>query len=50
MKIVKVKDYDEMSRYAADYLVKRIAELDKPVLGLATGSTPEGLYEELIKK
>src|SRR5690606_7743327 len=50
MKIVKVKDYDEMSRYAADYLAKRIAKLDKPVLGLATGSTPEVLYEELIKK
>ena len=40
MKIVKVKDYDEMSRYAADYLVKRIAELDKPVLGLTYWINP----------
>lgn len=49
MKIVKVKDYEEMSQYAADYLIKRINEIDRPVLGLATGSTPEGMYEKLIQ-
>src|SRR5690625_7941788 len=29
--------------------MKEIKELEQPTIGLATGSTPEGLYKELIK-
>src|SRR5690625_1936582 len=45
MNITKVKDYEEMSSRAAEYLLKKIVKLKKPVIGLATGSTPEGLYK-----
>ncbi|MFD1607472.1 glucosamine-6-phosphate deaminase [Oceanobacillus luteolus] len=48
MHIIRVKDYDALSEKACNYVVNQIRKLDKPVLGLATGSTPEGLYERLI--
>lgn len=50
MKIIKTKDYAEMSQKACERIVDRLATLENPVLGLATGSTPEGLYECLIEK
>lgn len=49
MKIIVVEDYKEMSRKAAEILIKKVQEKQNAVLGLATGSTPVGLYEELIK-
>ncbi|HLS60944.1 MAG TPA: glucosamine-6-phosphate deaminase [Virgibacillus sp.] len=49
MKIIKVKDYDEMSTTACELMVDRIKTIKNPVLGLATGSTPIGLYEQLIE-
>ena len=48
MNIIKVKDYKEMSKAAADYVIQKIKENPKINLGLATGSSPEGLYEEMI--
>ncbi|WP_309088135.1 glucosamine-6-phosphate deaminase [Domibacillus sp.] len=48
MKIIRVPDYEAMSKQAADVLIKRIKELPAPVIGLATGSTPKGMYEQLI--
>lgn len=50
MKIIRVKDYEEMSEKASSCIIDRIKNLSSPVLGLATGSTPEGLYKHLIKK
>lgn len=50
MNIIKVNDYQEMSEKACTLLVDRLNHLSDPVLGLATGSTPEGLYELLIEK
>lgn len=50
MELVKVKNYEEMSGKAADILFDVIAKNEKPVIGLATGSTPEGTYKELINK
>ncbi|WP_096273181.1 glucosamine-6-phosphate deaminase [Paucisalibacillus globulus] len=50
MEVIRVKDYDGMSEEAASILVERINRLDNPVLGLATGSTPEGLYKRLIEE
>ncbi|MBT2671335.1 hypothetical protein J7E95_10960 [Streptomyces sp. ISL-14] len=49
MKILKVKDYEEMSKAACSIISKRMTSLVNPVLGLATGSTPEGLYKHLIE-
>lgn len=50
MNIIKVKDYDEMSLEACKFIVERVKKIESPVLGLATGSTPEGLYDCLIEK
>lgn len=50
MKIIAVKNYEEMSSTACNLLVEKINQIDYPVLGLATGSTPEGLYQLLIEK
>ncbi len=48
MKWITCKNYDEASRAAAELLAAQIREKPQAVLGLATGSTPEGLYRELI--
>lgn len=50
MNVIKVKDYQEMSNTACTYVMEKIKELDGPVLGFATGSTPEGLYARLIEE
>jgi len=44
-----VKDYEELSRVAADLVVARMKEKADLKLGLATGSTPLGLYGNLVK-
>ncbi|MBY7144121.1 glucosamine-6-phosphate deaminase [Virgibacillus sp. NKC19-3] len=50
MEMIKTKTYDEMSKKGCSLLINKMQHLENPVLGLATGSTPEGLYAELIKK
>ena len=35
---------------ASELIINRINSLSNPVLGLATGSTPEGLYQSIIEK
>lgn len=50
LKIMKVKNYEELSELAANMFVDKIKKIEKPVVGLATGSTPEGMYANLIKK
>ena len=42
-------NYDEMSRAAADIVTRQLKQKPDSVLGLATGSTPLGLYAELIR-
>lgn len=49
MKIVEVNNYEEMSQIACNYIIEKLVSLEKPVLGLATGSTPEGLYRHLVE-
>ena len=49
MKIVRCKTYEEMSAAAAKMMAEQIAEKPDCVLGLATGSTPVGMYAELIR-
>lgn len=50
MKIYEAKDYDEMSRRAANIIFAQVLMKPKCVLGLATGSTPIGTYEQLVKR
>ena len=50
MKIVCCNDYKEMSRVGAGMVAEIVKSKPACVLGLATGSTPEGLYAELIAK
>jgi glucosamine-6-phosphate deaminase len=48
--LVVIKDnYDEMSKEAAKVVASQIRKKPNLVLGLATGSTPLGLYKELIR-
>lgn len=49
MKITIAKNYDEMSKAAAEIVTSVIENNPHAVLGLATGSTPIGLYENLIE-
>lgn len=48
MRIIKVKDYDEMSKKAAEIIIERVRRAPDMVLGLATGGTPIGTYQELV--
>ena len=49
MLVVVKEDYDSMSKEAARIVADRIRRKPNLVLGLATGSTPLGLYKELIR-
>ena len=48
MKVIVLADYDEVSKEAARLVEEKIRENDHLVLGLATGATPLGLYENMI--
>lgn len=47
MKVIKVENYDEMSRLAAEMIAEVVLSNPQATLGLATGSTPIGCYELL---
>ena len=49
MRVIKAKDYREMSRAAANIISAQILLKPDCVLGLATGSSPVGTYEQLIE-
>jgi len=49
MLVIIKKNYDEMSREAAKIISSKLRKKPDLVLGLATGSTPLGLYKELIR-
>lgn len=49
MKIIVEKDYEAMSRAAGKILIDAITDKPDITLGLATGSTPIGMYKEMIK-
>lgn len=49
MRIIKAKDYEEMSRKAANVIAAQVIAKPDSVLGLATGGTPVGTYAELVK-
>ncbi|MBS6183583.1 MAG: glucosamine-6-phosphate deaminase [Clostridium celatum] len=49
MKLIITKNYEELSKVAAEEFAKVINEKPNAVLGLATGGSPVGMYKELIK-
>ncbi len=49
MRIVRAKDYNDMSRKAANILSAQVIMKPNCVLGLATGSTPIGTYAQLVE-
>lgn len=50
MKIIKANDYNDMSRKAANIISALVTLKPDCVLGLATGSTPLGLYSHLVER
>lgn len=49
MKIIPAKDYQDMSRKAANIISAQVILKPDSVLGLATGTTPIGAYKQLIE-
>ena len=54
MRVIIEPDYEQLSRWAAEHVIKRINEFNptpdhKFVLGLPTGSSPVGMYGKLVK-
>ena len=54
MRLIIQPDYEQLSRWAAEHVIKRINEFQptperKFVLGLPTGSSPIGMYKNLVK-
>ncbi len=50
MRVIILKDAAEVSRRAADIFVQTLQQQPSSVLGLATGGTPLGTYQELVKR
>lgn len=54
MRLIIKPGYNDASAWIADYIVKKIKDVSRlrkqVVLGLPTGSSPLGVYRELIKK
>ncbi|MEG1312081.1 MAG: glucosamine-6-phosphate deaminase [Romboutsia sp.] len=48
MRILVCKNYEEMSKKAAQMILSQVTLKPNSVLGLATGSTPMGMYKELV--
>lgn len=53
VRVILVRDFDQMSEVSAEYAVQSMQEVlqekDELVLGLATGNSPTGLYKHLAK-
>ena len=49
LKLIKVENYQELSKIASEIIINKVKQSDKLTLGLATGSTPEGLYRYLVE-
>jgi len=50
MNIIKANDYNDMSRKAANIISAQVIVKPDCVLGLATGSSPLGLYANLVER
>lgn len=49
MKVIVTENYEEMSLKAYEVMKEVVTSKDNAILGLATGSTPIGLYKNMIK-
>ena len=49
MRIIRAKNYEEMSRRAAAIIAAQVILKPDCVLGLATGGTPVGTYKNLVE-
>lgn len=49
MEVIIVKDYEALSKRAARLIQAQLTWQPKSVLGLATGSTPVGMYKSLVE-
>ena len=49
MKVIITKDYEELSEKAFEIMAGVLKKKPDAVLGLATGSTPVGLYKKMIE-
>lgn len=49
MKVIRCKNYEEVSLEASKIMIELIKEKENATLGLATGSSPIGLYKKLIE-
>jgi len=49
MEVIISADYEGMSKSAAAVMAKAVRDKPTAILGLATGSTPVGMYKELIR-
>lgn len=49
MEVIITEDYEEMSDQTAQYVLSYLQQKPDMVLGLATGSTPVGTYERMIR-
>ena len=50
MEVVILADADAVAAYVADAIVNVVGSRPMPVLGLATGSSPLGVYAELVRR
>lgn len=50
MKLISCENYDDLSKKASDLIVEIIKNKKDAVLGLATGSTPIGVYQNLVRE
>lgn len=49
MQVIITENYEEMSKKASEIIIDLLKKKPECVLGLATGTTPIGLYKNLIK-
>ena len=49
MKVIVTENYEEMSKKAAQVVIEIVKNNPSAVLGFATGSSPIGLYQNMIK-
>jgi glucosamine-6-phosphate deaminase len=50
MEIIIAENHQDMSKLAADVIERQLLRKPSSVLGLATGSTPVGMYKELVRR
>ena len=50
MRVIVADSYEEGAKKAADVIERLVRENPECTLGLATGSSPVGMYQELARK